>query len=90
IYDSGKDDDEISLDIKDVWKIMSDEYSFPSYHDDTGVGAETRNVYYLKDLHYVLTQGQGLTRMNIELVEDLFNNHAIIDGFTDPERPGRI
>ncbi|MGH9922769.1 MAG: hypothetical protein ACRD38_08460, partial [Nitrososphaerales archaeon] len=90
IYDSGKDDDEISLDIKDIWKIMSDEYSFPSYHEDTGVGAETRNVYYLKDLHYVLTQGQGLTRMNIELVEDLFNSHAIIDGFTDPERPGRI
>jgi hypothetical protein len=90
IYDSGQDDDEISLDIKDIWKIMSDEYSFPSYHEDSGVGAETRNVYYLKDLHYVLIQGQGFMWVSTDYVEDLFNNHAIVDGFTDPERPGRI
>jgi hypothetical protein len=91
IYDSGKDDDdEIALDIKDMWKIMSDKYDFPSYHEDSGVGATTRNVYYLKDLHYVLTQNQGFMRLDTELVEQLFNNHAVIDGFTDPERPGRI
>lgn len=91
IYDSGKDDDDgISLDIRDIWKIMSGKYDFPSHHEDSGVGAETRNVYYLKDLHYVLTQDQGAIRPDTELVEELFNSHAIIDGFTDPERPGRI
>ncbi len=90
IYDSGKDDDEISLDIKRIWNIMSDEYSFPTYHEDSGVGAETRNVYYLKDLHYVLTQDLSLMRLDTDFVEDLFNNHAVIYGFTDPERPGRI
>jgi hypothetical protein len=91
IYDSGKDDDDgISLDIKDMWKIMSDKYDFPSYHEDSGVDAMNRNVYYLKDLHYVLTNNQGFMRLDTELVEQLFNNHAVIDGFTDPERPGRI
>ena len=91
IYDSGKDDDDgISLDIKDMWKIMSDKYDFPSYHEDSGVDAMNRNVYYLKDLHYVLTNNQGFMRLDTELVEELFNNHAIIDGFTDPQRSGRI
>ena len=91
IYDSGKDDDDgISLDIKDMWKIMSDKYDFPSYHEDSGVDAMNRNVYYLKDLHYVLTNNQGFMRLDTELVEELFNSHAIIDGFTDPQRLGRI
>jgi hypothetical protein len=91
VYDSGIDDDDgISLDTKDIWKIMSDKYDFPSYHEDSGVDAVNRNVYYLKDLHYVLTQNQGFMQLGTKLIEQLFNNHAVIDGFTDPERPARI
>lgn len=91
IYDDGKDDDDrISLSIKEIWNIMSSEYNFPSYHEDSRVDATTRNVYYLKDLHYVLTESQDSRELDTRLVEELFNNHAIIDGLTDPERPSRI
>jgi len=91
IYDEGEgDDDTISLGINDIWKIMSDEYYFPSYHEDSGVNAMKRHVYYLKDLHYILTQDRDFKDLKMELVEELFNNHGIINGFTDSERPGRI
>lgn len=90
IYDSGEDDDEISLNIKDIWNIMSSEYYFPSYHKDSGVGAADRNVYYLKDLHYILTQGQYSSGFELLTIEDLFESHGIFNGFTDKTRPGRI
>lgn len=91
IYDEGKgDDDRISLGINDIWKLMSGEYYFPSYHKDSGVDAMNRNVYYLKDLHYILTQDRDFKDLKKELVEELFNNHGIINGLTDSERPSRI
>jgi len=91
IYDDGEEDDDgISLSIKDIWKIMSGEYDFPSYNKDSGVNALNRHVYYLKDLHYMLTQSQYSKEPETELVEELFSNHGIINGFTDLERPSRI
>jgi len=90
LYDYGKDDDEISLSINDIWKIMLSEYYFPSYHKDSGVSAMNRQVYYLKDLHYILTENQYSKELDIELIEELFNEHGIINGFTDLERPARI
>jgi len=91
IYDEGMDDDDgISLRIEDIWNLMSGDYLFPSYHHDFGVDAMKRHVYYLKDLHYILTQGEYSKKLDERVIEELFNGHRIIDGFTDPERPGRI
>lgn len=90
IYDDRQDDDGISLSINDIWHIMTSEYYFSSYHDDSGVDSMYRHVYYLKDLHFMLTQSLDSKGLETELVEELFNNHGIINGFTDPERPGRI
>ncbi|MFQ5970180.1 MAG: carboxypeptidase-like regulatory domain-containing protein [Nitrososphaerales archaeon] len=91
IYDDGEDDDDgISLSIKDIWNVMSGVYHFPSYHKDSGVNEMNRNVYYLKDLHYILAQSQDSKELEPALVEELFNNHGIINGFTDIERPSRI
>lgn len=91
IYDDGEDDDDaISLSIKDIWNVMTGEYYFTSYHKDSGVNAMNRHVYYLKDLHYILTQSQDSIELKTELVEELFNNHGVINGFTDLERPSRI
>ncbi len=89
IYDEGMDDDDgISMGIEDIWNIMTSEYNFPSYHEDSGVEAMKRQVYYLKDLHYIITPA-GYSK-KVEVIEELFRSHGIIDGFTDPERPYRI
>ncbi len=93
IYDegmNGEDGDKISLPIEDIWKIMIAEYQFPSYHEDSGFDAMKRNVYYLKDLHYILTKGEYTMKLDEGVVEELFRSHGLFDGFTDPERPGRI
>ncbi|MFQ5941012.1 MAG: hypothetical protein ACE5KA_04865, partial [Nitrososphaerales archaeon] len=91
LYDDAEnDDDEISIGIKKIWRIMSAEYNFPTYREDSGIIGMERHVYYVKDLHYLLVEVQNYDSFSVDFVEEVFNSHGIIDGFTDPERPNRI
>jgi len=83
-YPDKYDDDNVSINATDMWRIMSSKYNFTVYY---GGDPEERYIYYVHDL-YDAFMSSGLA--NQTDIESIFTAHGFPNGQPDtPFNPGR-